>query len=724
MVFLLLDILATPFIAGWVPTVTIIFDSISTSAGGKEYLGPFSNTLVGIIWFWVIWKMWRVFFRKVAPKFAWMPWWTGIGLLGKTSNKWYKWFPYKKRRSRIWKGVKERGWAPFLLALRQSRLRIVKNRIENLEMKNPQFNNELSYTFTQIRAELMMVMNWMTRLHTYYGKKGGVEDAQAQAAGLQIIFDQTPMSYDELSEVIDTHRFDLGDKKRGWNTNREMITQFFELLKSHLESSELKGKYNEHDDLKIYEGYIKSRFLGIFTAMSKGYSQFEDDIKKFGLIHRLKSLKIHILDLVALYGAYKHYYRFADENAIYELWEVPVNTIDKGDPVVWSIDFEKLKIWKDYPGYKEYAKAVRRKYIEIMKKKQKEFMEDLRKRIESELRTALTEDARRRFTEHALNEIKRRIPNATGIGRAGSPARRWVEERVAEEVNRRLEGEVRGRLKPEFTRLYRTDKKFKRRYKLEVTDAAQLELKSLKVRKQINDELAKINKSFRLGFAIQSFATQFGTVPLRHEVDIKGFVLEDVNAIEVEHKNLGYIRRVRIEDIKDYPQTNEYPNIASFAFVFKQILNEWDAFMQDLRFGHYHPNSRSDVDYTNLISKNTFDLRSRNQNGREYPTRTPPQYPERGAFDLEALRHSGLYKYWGKKNYWDESVSRDRKTGNPYPTLSTVGLSQVLNMMIEKAEKKTDKTRQELAYWVWDSSSKTPEKVFTTGVTTGGEKTK
>src|SRR3989338_1232185 len=646
-----------------------------------------------------------------------------IPIAGRLFKWWYANHPIKKRGSKLWLTIKERGWAPLMVRLRRSRIQSIKNYLREHELKNPLLHNQLQHMFTQLRAEFMILMNIQTRLHTYFGKKGGVVDAQYRADAMDKIFDQTPMTYDELSHVIDRHRFGQDEKSRlqGWNNNRLMIQKYFGMLKASLEDTGIREKYNEHEAKQRYDSTIINEFTGILKGMEQSYSQFQDDCRKFGLIHRLRSVKIHILDLVALYGGYKHYYRFANENAVFELWKIPDGAIDKGykkrrglgnalreeipevlrlvrwnpaggdqikvrvgDPTFWSVDFERLYNDKSYSGYKQYILAVNRKRHKLIKEKQYQFTQDLR-------------DA---YIREAHNHLIRKYPEITiETVKSNQDAMKLVEQKVGKEFGRR----------------YREDKGYRELYKRQVIDATEIDLKNTRVRNEIKNEIARVSKEYRLGYVA---TTSDG--PVRHEVDIKGFILEDIHAIEVEHKNPkypGYIRRVRIEDIEDLPQMAD-STLYSWGWVYQSILNEWESFISDLRWGQYHPNSRSDVDYMNIISKNTFDLISRPDN---VIPRTPPLEGSRGAFDLEALRHSGKHVYIGKKNYWDVKPTDDPRFSNTYPALSTVGLSNVLAKLITQIEGVNDKTLKELSYWVWDTGSPDPEKVFSTASVSGSE---
>jgi len=742
-----------------------------------------------------------------------------IPIAGRLFKWWYANHPIKKRGSKLWLTIKERGWAPLMVRLRRSRIQSIKNYLREHELKNPLLHNQLQHMFTQLRAEFMILMNIQTRLHTYFGKKGGVVDAQYRAAAMDKIFDQTPMTYDELSHVIDRHRFGQDEKSRlqGWNNNRLMIQKYFGMLKASLEDTGIREKYNEHEAKQRYDSTIINEFTGILKGMEQSYSQFQDDCRKFGLIHRLRSVKIHILDLVALYGGYKHYYRFANENAVFELWKIPDGAIDKGykkrrglgnalreeipevlrlvrwnpaggdqikvrvgDPTFWSVDFERLYNDKSYSGYKQYILAVNRKRHKLIKEKQYQFTQDLRdayireayKDLQSERALAVnsqrhklikekqyqfTQDLRDAYIREAHNHLIRKYPEITiETVKSNQDAMKLVEQKVGKEFDKRYrenngyrkiykrlvidatEIELNRTMPPEITietvksnqdamklveqkvgkefgRRYREDKGYRELYKRQVIDATEIDLKNTRVRNEIKNEIARVSKEYRLGYVA---TTSDG--PVRHEVDIKGFILEDIHAIEVEHKNPkypGYIRRVRIEDIEDLPQMAD-STLYSWGWVYQSILNEWESFISDLRWGQYHPNSRSDVDYMNIISKNTFDLISRPDN---VIPRTPPLEGSRGAFDLEALRHSGKHVYIGKKNYWDVKPTDDPRFSNPYPALSTVGLSNVLAKLITQIEGVNDKTLKELSYWVWDTGSPDPEKVFSTAAVSGSE---
>jgi hypothetical protein len=326
------------------------------------------------------------------------------------------------------------------------------------------------------------------------------------------------------------------------------------MLKSHLED-DLTQKFGL-EIRKNYEGTLKAKCDERLSLMTRAYDQFITNTKRFGLIHRLKSIKINILDLLALYGVFRHYYRFANENALYEKWSYIPN---EGDGIIWSVT----------PKERDKAYEEEKKKIKV-------------------------------------------IPNKYKLGFVGTLT----------------EGNI------------------------------------------------------------------------RHEVDIRGFVLEDIHKVEIDHEKLPYIRRIKIEDIEDFP--GDTPELATFNAVYPKILKEWDFLIEDLRFGTYHPYSRSDIDYTNIINK------ERSLNFEKVGRTKPSKIGNYAAFDLEALKASGNWKYWGRRNYWDDYPEYK----NPYPTLSTIGLSRFITDIVKLRATQSEIADKYLSYWVWDTSRE--DEPFTT----------
>ncbi len=565
-----------------------------------------------------------------------------------------------KRVSRMRNWLKKYGLVPILRSMRKSPNPIIKWLLKRWTAKDPYLEGQLPFVFKDLRAELMILMNYQTRLHTYFGKRAKVVEAVNQAKGVEAHFETASKTYDRMRNSLDKYRFggeDLVEKSYGWSNNRQLISLFFDMLKKDLEADLTVSVTPETRD--NYLGNIITKFNEQLNLMAGAYGQFVTNTKRFGLIHRLRSLKIKILDLLTLYGVYKHAYRFANENALFEKWSYDT---DKGDPVKWDVSpKERDKSYEEEKNrvisqIREYYlnNIIRQKTRELQGKLYKDYYDEMWAKIEPVIRNQydrykekLNYTEKQKITE---NVIKR------GIRRAVEAKNSEIEKKVAEELQRREK---------------------------EIREEALFELESEEVRKEI---IKTIPNKYKLGFV--------GTLTegnIRHEVDVKGFILEDIHKIEIDHKNLSYIRRVKIEDIEDFP--GETPELATFSYIFPKMLAEWDFFIEDLRLGTFHPFSRSHIDYTKIVNERSLNF---DNAGRTKPDRRQNY----AAFDLEALKISGKWVYWGRRNYWDTLP----ELKNPYPTLSTIGLSRFITEIVRLRAKDNEIADKYLSYWVWDTS--------------------
>ena len=567
----------------------------------------------------------------------------------------------ERRAETTWGRLKTYGLNPFLSWMKKSPNPFIKWFLRKWTATDPYIDGTLPFIFRQLRAELMILMNWQTRLHTYLGKRGKVQEAVDKVKGIERNFKGTEKTYDELSYILDRHRFagaDDIDNSTGWSNNRQLIAFFFNRLKSDLESSDIRKPHGQEEGVRRgYSNDLAEALNQRLDAISRSYTQFEDDAKKFGMIHRLRSLKIHILDLLALYGVYKHYYRFANENAVYERWTYDSDKdIDKGldedgkkqvdDPVVWSLKIDSLSNDKTYGGYVLYERAVKAQHLKIKQKKEDEIRAQLRKKYIDEVIEKMKKDTRnptppQKYISNFLNR---------------NDVKDWIENQVKAEL-------------PNYSK--------------EIEYDTEAELKGREAQEAIRES---IPGDYKLDFVART-----ADGDLRHEVDIKGFVLEDIHKIEVGHENPGYIRRVRIEDIEDFPGTTQ--KLFRWSFIYENIDKEWGFFIQDLRYGVYHPKSRSHDDYTAVLSKRSLDLLDPNI------TTTQPNIPNPAAFDMESLKFSGKWVYWGCKKYWDSAPDM----GNPYPTLSTIALSRIITEIVKLRAGENQITDRFLSYLVWDT---------------------
>lgn len=171
------------------------------------------------------------------------------------------------------------------------------------------------------------------------------------------------------------------------------------------------------------------------------------------------------------------------------------------------------------------------------------------------------------------------------------------------------------------------------------------------------------------------------------ELNLYGWALSDVNAVQIEgkkgYKNLEYIRRFKAKDMTWYhqPAADEAQKEG-----FNQILHprmyqvveldtkDWDYAADDIKKGRFHPFSKNKDDYINNITKGYLNM-------DEVPFNKLLDFREVG-FDKEAIKDPGFFRYWGKKHYFDESEnSLKYPPVNPYPTLSLVGLWEIISKL-------------------------------------------
>ncbi len=543
----------------------------------------------------------------------------------------------ERRADGMWRGLKRYGLVPMLRRMRSSPNSLIKWILKKATLRDPYFEGELPPVFKDIRAELMILMNYQTRLHTYFGKRGGVAEFGRQAGVIEGYFETSAKTYDDMKSSMNRYRFggaDLVEKTYGWSNNRQLIALFFDMLKKDLEGN-LKAPITP-ETRDGYLGPLTTTLNNQLDLMKRAYAQFKTNAKRFGLIHRLRSLKIKLLDLLALGGVYKHSYRFANENSLFEKWD-------------WKIDDDKnLEFTKRDNEYeKEKEKIIesikKQVFIELRQKKQKEMVERIYKEYYAQTLARfepvfIEKDYDDKMRQEAMKDIMRSI---------------YLQE------------------------LKNRDK--------EIEKEALSELESEGTAREI---IERMPRKYKLGL-INTSAGE-----LRHEVNIKGFVLEDIHKIEVDENKIPYIKKVKIEDIEDFPGDSTKPQLATFEFIIPKILSEWDFLLEDLRFGTFHPFSRSHIDYTTIIDQQ----KSLNFNG--IGKTKPDREQGHAAFDLEALKISGKFVYWGRRNYWDTTP----ELKNYYPTISTIGLSRFITSVVRLRVQNNELENRYLSYWVWDTS--------------------
>ena len=166
------------------------------------------------------------------------------------------------------------------------------------------------------------------------------------------------------------------------------------------------------------------------------------------------------------------------------------------------------------------------------------------------------------------------------------------------------------------------------------------------------------------------------------EVDYDGCFIDDKNTIiswlyfglnenEVR-KKVPKIRCVLQREVSDLDSFDvlgsEVTGIQSIA---EYQAKEWNMFIDDLRWGIYHPFSRTANSYKNANLRGDEIYRGIKRKG----------YPKEGnpAFDREALKDPGQNRFWGRPKWNSEDLNDSLKPPfNPFPAISTVGIGSYL----------------------------------------------
>lgn len=167
------------------------------------------------------------------------------------------------------------------------------------------------------------------------------------------------------------------------------------------------------------------------------------------------------------------------------------------------------------------------------------------------------------------------------------------------------------------------------------------------------------------------------------DVNWEGEVVHDLFEKNIL-KNRKKIRRIHPTDILDD---------ATFSRVLSWGLFHWRAYIEELRTGIYHINSRTAEDYTKFLFGEGFKGRKIFGYRPDHwvPYSTGPA-EKKFAFDKKALWNPAEFNYLGTERYWLHPAD-ERHTAqmfNPYPCVSTRGISWFLKRFFE--EKDIDKT--------------------------------
>jgi hypothetical protein len=194
---------------------------------------------------------------------------------------------------------------------------------------------------------------------------------------------------------------------------------------------------------------------------------------------------------------------------------------------------------------------------------------------------------------------------------------------------------------------------------------------------------------------------------LGEEVNQYGEVVADIKEqkdelgrIKMWNPNGNYIfkrpRRVKnAEDIMDFPD----------FLTFLTYLNaDWKGHAEDIRYGLHHPKSRSHSTYVESFRSKKMYPEWDDEN---IPF-TNPSTKEDPALDLRAMSDLSRNNYWGRKHYFDIDTERGIPRDNPFPALSSLGLTHYLKFRIE--QEIPDEQEREKWLYKWPGDSGVPDK--------------
>jgi len=197
-----------------------------------------------------------------------------------------------------------------------------------------------------------------------------------------------------------------------------------------------------------------------------------------------------------------------------------------------------------------------------------------------------------------------------------------------------------------------------------------------------------------------------------YEVDYNGFSLDKINDLIINKKlgvNLIY-RVIPKTEVKNDPYIpyKVKRNILDHT-MFNEVLaglgTEWEMYIKDVRYGEFHPNSRSAIDYTEVHdSSRSYNYKGVVKGIREGGEGHP-------AFDREALKNPN-FVYFGRKKWVDdrEELRQLVKEKNDLPCISTTGMRDYITSYLRKQVPK-EQLEKHLPRYTFDTGGN--QKIFT-----------
>ncbi len=199
-----------------------------------------------------------------------------------------------------------------------------------------------------------------------------------------------------------------------------------------------------------------------------------------------------------------------------------------------------------------------------------------------------------------------------------------------------------------------------------------------------NKEPGDNNEYYGNGFKAGSTTIERIRVPV-HEVTQYGELVDDINKQKDMLGNLPplhspqYKKPRRLKNMKDII---DYPH---FIKLMKNIELDWRGLAYDIRWGIYHPKSRTALSYLEALKENKYpEWRDEDIHFINAPSTGDP------ALDLRALAFPGKNEYWGREKFDD----LEPPPKNPFPIVSSGGLRTFLKERIEGDMRDKQKAHQ------------------------------
>lgn len=194
--------------------------------------------------------------------------------------------------------------------------------------------------------------------------------------------------------------------------------------------------------------------------------------------------------------------------------------------------------------------------------------------------------------------------------------------------------------------------------------------------------------------------------PMPLEVDYFGRVIEDLHKVLVKGEIPPHVRQIRPENVIEL----------NFEDVMEWLNLEWKAFVYDARDGRYHPYSKRVEDYETTHAKGNFNYKKLKRVSDQ------PTLEGNPAFDGEGLKDPGVFVYLGREKYNETDLDaikrskiavkdKDGKvhvfTGNPFPTITHIGLSRYITDLFHWKIAEDEEEIKQLQMYIYDNARDT-----------------